>query len=165
MSNQYDEDEYETNAMRVLREKAEADSALIREMRDELSTMRQDRQKDAATKVARDLGVDPGVLSLAPADADPAKWLKDNAALFAKAAPVGGEGQPVQEAEVESDAPVSTIPDDEAAAHEAIASSAREAQAPVGLNSLTSAIAAADSPEAVAALLAKELGHTRVNLG
>ncbi len=157
MSNPYEEDEYESNAMRVLREKAEADSALIREMRDELATMRVERQKVEAAKVAKDLGVDPGVLGLVPDGTDPTEWLKANAALFAKA---GETANP--EVTDEPEAPVSTIPDDEAAAHEAITSSAREAQPPVGLNSLTSAIAAADSPEAIAALLAKELGHTRV---
>jgi len=159
MSNLYEEDEYESNAMRVLREKAEADSALIREMRDELATMRQERQRSEAAKVAADLGVDPGVLSLAPEGSDPTEWLKANANLFAKTK-VDASVDDSQEAEDDtSDAPVSTIPDDEAAAHEAIASSAREAQPPVGLNSLTSAIAAADSPEAVSALLAKELGN------
>jgi hypothetical protein len=162
MSNPYEEDEYETNAMRVLREKAEADSALIRE---ELTNMRQERQKAEATKVAKDLGVDPSALALAPADADPVKWLQDNAKLFAKATPVGEADPVTQNGEDSPDAPVSTIPEAEAEAHAAIAESAREAQPPVGLNSLTSAIASADSPEAVAALLAKELGNARVNLG
>lgn len=89
----------ESNAMRVLREKAEADSKLIREMSEELKEYRRERELDKLTNVAKSKGLDPSVVALATkAGYDPNEqgldgFLKDFGGLITKPAEPEAEGE------------------------------------------------------------------------
>lgn len=122
----------ETNAMRVLREKAEADGKVIREMADKIAKM---EARDSATRLdglLKAKNLDPKVKDLIPKDADPEKFLADYGALLVTASTEGSEesGGETDEAEGEGSA-------DEAAARAAIAGAASGAQPKAGLDVVT----------------------------
>lgn len=153
MSNGYDwqEDNQETNAMRVLREKAEADSALIREMRDELRAMRDERQRDALSQKVVAKGLDPKVMDLIPEGTDPQKFLDDYADLFKTKVEA-----PAGETEVEGEVLPDGVPADEAAAHAAVAAAARSATPASGADSQAAKIASFDNADDLLAYLATQ---------
>ena len=158
MSDNFYEDE--SNAMRVLREKAEADSKTIREMAERLQKMEEKETTRAREHAILKAGLDPKVSALIPKDADPAAWLKENGDLFARK-----QVESTEESLETGDEP--PAPDAhssvEAQAIAAIAAAAKEAPpSPPGLQNLEAQIKAADSPEAIQALLAKELGNLNV---
>ena len=154
MSNGYDwQDEdavQETNAMRVLREKAEADSALIREMRDELREMREERLRTKAVEKVTAKGLDPKVLDLIPEGTDPQKFLDDYADLFKSKAEATA---PVED---QVDDLPDGVPADEAAAHAAVASAARSATPASGADSQAAKIQSFDNAEDLLAYLATQ---------
>jgi hypothetical protein len=139
----------ESNAMRVLREKAEADSKVIREMAEELKGLRAERDQEKVRSVVTSKGLDPKVASLAaaagvePNEQAVEAWLADFGDVFAKAGqePTGetGDEQP----------PVDEVPADEQAALAAFAAAAQGSEPAKGLAAVETQIKAADSPEAV----------------
>jgi hypothetical protein len=122
----------ETNAMRVLREKAEADSKVIREMADRLAKMEAKEARSSLEDSLKAKGLDPKVADLIPKDTDPEKFLADYGALLVRASTEGSE-ESGGEAEGEPEGEVSA---DEAAARAAIANAASGAQPKAGLDSV-----------------------------
>lgn len=147
-----DDEQYESNAMRVLREKAENDSKLIREMSEELKALRRERQAESLSKAAKEKGLDPSVVKLAEKagyaldEQGLEGFLKDFGALVAKPAPAAQED--------ETDVPdEDVVPSDEQAVLSGIASSASGAQPKAGLDALEAQIKSADSQESLLKLL------------
>lgn len=141
MSNQFwqdgdDPDEVqESNPMRVLREKADADSKVIREMAERLRKMEEKEQRrELADKIVAK-GLDPKVAALIPADKNPDEWLNEYAGLFARPAEV--EAEPSEEEGAGADDSVSA---ENAAALAAIAASAKGGVPKGGLDAVEAKI-------------------------
>jgi hypothetical protein len=139
----------ETNAMRVLREKAEADSKVIREMAERLAKMeaRENESKVDGLIVAK--GLDPKVKDLIPKDTDPEKFLADYGALFATK-------QAEAEAEAEGSEDEGEVPADEVAARAAVANAASGAAPKAGLDATEAKIKDFDNAEDLLAFLATQ---------
>lgn len=142
----------ETNAMRVLREKAEADSKVIREMAERLAKMEAKEQRSALEDSLKAKGLDPKVADLIPAGTDPEKFLADYGTLLARKAEATDE---VVE-DGEDDAEGSAIPADEAAARAAVAKAASGAQPKAGLDATEAKIKDFDNAEDLLAFLATQ---------
>jgi hypothetical protein len=145
----------ESNAMRVLREKAEADSKVIREMAEELKSIRRERDQEKVARVVQSKGLDPKVAALAaaagvePSEQAVEAWLGEYGNVFAvksgqEPTGDGGDEQP----------PASDVPTAEQAALAAFAAAAQDATEPAkGLGVLSDKIKSASSPEEVLAAL------------
>lgn len=151
MSNGYDWDDtdegHETPAMRVLREKADADSKVIREMAERLAKMEKAENDRAALAKVKAKGLDPKVLDLVPEGKDVDAFLADYGSLLAGAAP---------SAEAEGDGDGSegdSVPDDEAAAQAAISGAASGAQPKAGLDATEAKIKEFDNADDLLAYL------------
>ena len=148
-----DSDEIETNPMRVLREKAEADSKVIREMADELKEYRRERELDKLAGVAKSKGLDPSVVALATKAGFDANeqgldgFLKEFGGLITKPA-----GEPEAEGE-QPPGEENSVPADEQAALDAMAAASQGSTPAKGLDAVSAQIGQADSPEAVMAAL------------
>jgi hypothetical protein len=139
----------ETNAMRVLREKAEADSKVIREMAERLAKMEARENESKVDSLITAKGLDPKVKDLIPKDSDPEKFLADYGALFAVK-------QAEAEAEAEGSEDEGVIPADEAAARAAVAGAASGAAPKAGLDSVEAKLQSFDNPEDLLAFLATQ---------
>ena len=128
-----DEGLEETNAMRVLREKAEADSKVIREMAERLAKMEKAENDRVALAKVQAKGLDPKVLDLVPEGKDVDAFLADYGTLLATKAAETSDDSGDEGGEGEGG---STIPADEAAARAAVAGSAAGAQPKAGLDSV-----------------------------
>ena len=148
----------ESNAMRVLREKAEADSKLIREMSEELKEYRRERELDKLTGVAKSKGLDPSVVALATkAGYDPNEqgldgFLKDFGGLIAKPA-----GEPEAEGEQLPGADDS-VPAEEAAALEAMAAASQSAVPAKGIAALEAQMSSINDPDEFIKFLQSQRG-------
>lgn len=155
MSDMFTEyDGQESNAMRVLREKAEADSRALNEMRETVSQLSKELSTTRVEKVVTSKGYDPGVAALAVAGGASTPeaveaWLNDNGKFLAKTV----SQEPTEEPEGEK-TPESVVPEDERAALAAIAAASQGATPSAGLTPVQSQVTQADSPEAVMAALA-----------
>lgn len=137
----------ETSAMRVLREKAKADSDLIREMREELAAMRAERERAALEQSLKAKGLDPKVADLIPKGTDPEKFLADYGTLLARNAEAA-------EAPVEDGGADDTVTPEEAAAQAAIAgAAASKGTPPLGVAATEAKIRDFDNPEDLLAFL------------
>lgn len=142
-----DDEVEETNAMRVLREKAEADSALIREMRDELSALRKERKEENLDAAIKAKNLDPKVKDLIPDGKSLEDFLADYGSLL---------GAQTNEANTDSEDDGSAgdnVPDDEAAARAAVAGAASQAKATAGLDATEAKMNSFDNPEDLIAWL------------
>lgn len=135
---QDDDEVTESNAMRVLREKAEADSKVIREMAERLRKMEEAEQRRNLESTLNAKGLDPKVAELIPADANPEEWLTTYGNLFGAASTASQEEAPVTD---------DGVPADEAAALAAMGTVASGAQPKAGLNSVEAQILAATNEE------------------
>lgn len=136
MSNDFwdnDTEVEETPAIRVLREKAEADSKVIREMADRLAKMEAKENRQALEDSLKAKGLDPKVADLIPEGSDPEKFLADYGSLLARQA-AETNGETVDEAGDEDAG--DSVPPDEAAARAAVANAASNAQPKGGLDSV-----------------------------
>lgn len=162
MSETYWDEENETrgesSVIKVLREKAEADSKVIREMADELKEIRKERQLDKLSKVVESRELDPSVLGLAEkagyelTEAGLDSFIKDFGNVVAKKAkvdeaPAGGEEQ------TPADVVKTVLAAEEQEELTAMSAASQGAQPASGLAATEAAINSADSPEAVMALL------------
>lgn len=77
-----DDNSGESNAMRVLREKADADSKVIREMAERLQKMEQKESRNTLEASLKGKGLDLRVADLIPDGTDPDEWLKTYGALL-----------------------------------------------------------------------------------
>ena len=152
----------ESNAMRALREKAEADSKKITELTDAVSKLTEKLNSNEVTKVVSTKGLDPRVAELAKSavGTDPQAveaWLEKNGDLFAKAGTPATPGQePTPESEGEQP-PASEVPADEQVALAAFAAAAQGSEPAKGMEALQSKISSVNSPEELAALLGQGL--------
>lgn len=161
MSETYWDEENETrgesSVIKVLREKAEADSKVIREMAEELKEIRKERQLDKLSKVVASRELDPSVVSLAEkagyelSENGLESFLKDFGTVVSKPAPKPDE----QSGEEQTAAGLvqTVVAAEEQASLEAMSAASHGVQPAVGLAASASAINAADSPEAVMAVL------------
>lgn len=147
MSNMYEESEYETNAMRALREKAEADSKTIREMAERLQKMEEKQSRADLVSTITEKGLDAKVVDLIPKDVDPGEWLKNYEGLFAKA--TAGNSEPLAEEQEVPDG----VPADEAALMATAASAASGGKATTGLKAVEDKIQSFDNQEDLLAYL------------
>lgn len=140
----------ETNAMRVLREKAEADSKTIREMAERLAKMEERENATRLDALIVAQGLDPKVKDLIPKDADPEKFLADYGTLLVrKSTEVTDEATDEGE---EGDGG-SAIPADEAAARAAVSKAASGAQPKAGLDVVEDKIKSFENAEDLLAYL------------
>ena len=141
----------ETNAMRVLREKAEADSKVIREMAERLAKMEKAENDRAALDKVTAKGLDPKVLDLIPEGKDVDAFLADYGTLLATKSEVTDEVTDEEEGDEGS-----AIPADEAAARAAVAKAASGAQPKAGLDATEAKIKDFDNAEDLLAFLATQ---------
>lgn len=143
----------ESNAMRVLREKAEADSKLIREMSEELKEYRRERELDKLTGVAKSKGLDPSVVALATKAGYEANeqgldgFLKDFGGLITK---------PAEGSETEGEQPLgdeTTVSAEEQAALGTMAAASQSATPAKGIAALEAQIMGATDEEALLKIL------------
>ncbi len=145
-----DDSPQESNAMRVLREKAEADGKVIREMAERLAKMEARDNESKVDGLLKAKNLDPKVKDLIPKDTDPEKFFADYGALFATA-----------QAEAEADADEGgedegVVPADEVAARAAVAGAASGAAPKVALDSVEAKIGSFDNAEDLLAFLASQ---------
>jgi hypothetical protein len=138
----------ETNAMRVLREKAEADSKVIREMAERLAKMEKAENDRAALEKVKAKGLDPKVLDLVPEGKDLDAFLADYGALLATSSGSTTEVEDAEDVEDEGE-----LPADEAATRAAIAGAASGAQPKVGLDAVEAKIESFDNADDLIAFL------------
>lgn len=150
----------ESNAMRALREKAEADSKAIAELRDMVGTLTQELSAGKVEKVVTSKGFDPGLAEIAKTvvGSDPQAvetWLKDNEKLFAKAAaaPSAEDQEPTGDTGEEQSGEGSVVPADEQAALAAHAAAAQGSTPAKGLEAVVSSMSQAQSADDVEKLL------------
>lgn len=152
----------ESNAMRALREKAEADSKKITDLTEAVSKLTEELHSTKVKDVVTNAGLDPRVADLAKqaVGTDPQAveaWLKDNGDLFAKpvGAPAGGsEGQePAGATGEEQPGGQSEVPADEQAALAALAAAAQGSEPAKGLEAVANSMSEAKTPEDVERLL------------
>lgn len=151
----------ESNAMRALREKAEADSKAIAELRDMVGELTKELSAGKVEKVVTSKGFDPGLAEIAKTvvGSDPQAveaWLKDNEKLFAKPAAAASalEGQePTGDTGEEQSGEGSVVPADEQAALAAHAAAAQGSTPAKGLEAVVSSMSQAQSAEDVEKLL------------
>lgn len=154
MSNGYDwqddnEGLEETNAMRVLREKAEADSKTIREMAERLAKMEERENQSRLDALIVAQGLDPKVKDLIPKDSDPEKFLADYGSLLVRKS----ETPPGEGGEEDDGSAGDGVPADEAAAQAAISGAASGAQPKAGLDATEAKIQSFDNAEDLLAFL------------
>lgn len=144
----------ESNAMKVLREKAEADSKLIREMSEQLNAMKRESEATKLTSVVTSKGLDPKVAEIVkaagvePTEQAVEAWLKDFGDVFVKA-----PGQePTGDAGAEQP-PASAVPDGEQEALAAMAAAAQGAVPAKGLEGIEAQINAATDIESLLKVL------------
>jgi hypothetical protein len=136
----------ESNGMRVLREKAEADSKRLNEMADQIATLTSSLNAERVEKVVTSKGYDPAVvaaLTEAGLPADPqavSAFLEKHGNLFAKASGVTDEQTGTGAATGES-----VVPGDEQAAMQAQAAAAAGAQSTTGMSALENQMRGATS--------------------
>jgi hypothetical protein len=86
----------ETNAMKALREKAEADSKRIADLEAQLSKISEQNRRAAVSSLIEQKGLNPQVAKFYNGDPDPDKvnaWVAENASLFGGASPEGTGSQ------------------------------------------------------------------------
>lgn len=146
----------DSNAMRVLREKAEADSKVIREMAERLAKMEERESRRALEDRLKTKGLDPKVADLIPKDADPDKWLNDYGTLLKGAS----DPQP-SAAGPEGDVPDGSddgVPSAEQQFLATAAAAASGAKPPVGLDAVAAKMQEIDDPDALLAFLQSQPG-------
>ena len=150
----------ESNAMRALREKAEADSKAIAELRDMVGELTKELSAGKVEKVVTSKGLDPAVAEIAQkvVGTDPQAvevWLKENEKLFAK--PAAGTPTPGQEpagaTEEEQPGGESVVRADEQAALAALAAAAQGSTPAKGMEAVATQMSQAKTPEDVEKLL------------
>lgn len=80
----------ETNAMKILREKAEADSKRIEALESQLKLVSEQNRTAAVSSLIEQKGLNPAVAKFYTGDADPDKvnaWVAENASLFGGVSP------------------------------------------------------------------------------
>lgn len=143
-----DEAPRESNAMKALREKAEADSKTIREMAERLAAMEKRDQEARVASVITSKGLDPKVAALAAAagvEADEQAveaWLKDYGDVFARKS---GSEEPTGSTEEQHGE--SGTPTDEQVALAAMAAAAQGNTPAAGMGVLEQKIQSAESAE------------------
>lgn len=144
---------HETPAMRVLREKAEADSKTIREMAERLAKMEERENATRLDGLIKAQGLDPKVKDLIPKDADPEKFLADYGSLLVR------QAEDSANAEDEGDGSEGDgVPDDEAEARAAVAGAASGGQPKAGMDAVKAKLqpGAFESAEDLLAFLATQ---------
>jgi hypothetical protein len=138
----------ESNAMKALREKAEADSKTIREMSEKLAKLEQAQAVQSLESVVKSKGLDPKVAALAAkAGVDPSEqaveaFLKDYGDVFVKS----GGSEPAGESEEEA-ASGSSVPEGEQQALSAMAAAGQGGAPPTGLSAMASKLDSFDNAD------------------
>ncbi len=86
----------ESNAMKILREKAEADSKRIEALESQLTQYAEQNRRAAVSSLIEQKGLNPAVAKFYNGDPDPDKvnaWVAENASLFGGASPTGTGSQ------------------------------------------------------------------------
>lgn len=136
-----EDDLYESNAMRVLREKAERDSQVIREMAERLQKMEEKENRRALEDSLKAKGLAPEVADLIPKGSNPDEWLTKYGALLKTE-------QPAADDSTGDDAGADDgVPADEADALGAMTAAAGGAVPKAGLDSVAAKIQNAESAE------------------
>lgn len=133
----------ETNAMKILREKAEKDSALIREMSERLRKMEEKEQRSHLESTLTAKGLSPKVADLIPKDANPEEWLATYGDVFSS-----GEVTPADESSTEGE-----LDEEEAAALAALGAAGAGVTPKAGLSATEALIASAEDEEALMKIL------------
>lgn len=150
-----DDQPRESNAMRALREKAEADSRKIAELTETVTKLSQEVSATRVEKAVTSKGLPPKVAALAAkagVGSDPEAveaFLKEYGDVFA-----GSTGtEPTGESGDEQPPADDVVPADEQVALAAAAAAARGGQPAVGLKATEDKVRAAQTPEEVLAAL------------
>lgn len=147
------------NAVKVLREKAEADSKLIREMSEQLNKLTAESARNKLSEVAKSRELDPSVISLAEkagyelTEAGLDGFLKDFGGVVAKKASTEVKTETGGDEQSATDLVKSAVAAEEQAELEAMTAASQDTKPAVGLAAVQSTIGSADSPEAVMAAL------------
>lgn len=145
----------ESNAMKALREKAEADSKKITELTEQLQKLSREVSESRVERVVTTKGFDPRVAALAaaagvePTDQAVEAWLKEFGDVFVKTT----SGQEPAEATGEEQSGEQVVPDDEQVALAALAAAAQGAEPAKGLAALESQLRTAPDEAALLKLL------------
>lgn len=138
----------ESNAMKALREKAEADSKTIREQAERLAKLEKAQAIQSLESVVKSKGLDPKVAALAAAQGvEPSEqaveaFLKDYGDVFVKS----GGSEPAGDSAGEADAG-SSVPEGEQQALSAMAAASQGGQAPTGLDAMASKLNSFDNAD------------------
>lgn len=134
------------NAPKWFREKLEADSKAMKEMREELNQLRQQARQTEVAKVFEAQGFNPAAAALYQGEPDKAEeWLQSNGALLARS---GSAQEPTRE-QVPPGPPASTIPAASQAGMAQMNGAGADgtAQTLSGDDAVAAALAATTSPE------------------
>lgn len=146
----------ESNGMRALREKAEADSRRLQELHDMVGTLSTELNRERVEKVITSKGFDPSVAGLLldakvePTPAAVEAFLTKHAALLVKPVSSVDQGEPTTTGQA---APVSTVPTGEQAALAAQAAAAAGSTPQLGIDAVDTKLKSFDSADELMAFI------------